>query len=623
MASVPTFAEAVDLAKRLTAAAATPADWERATATWVAITDAVETADLPPATVAAVLNLAAGAQLQRAWEDDEAIDALERAIDLYRRAIEAAASDDSDRLAYFFNLGQALRTLWQRTRIASHLADAIDALAAAADSAETATAAHAGVYEALGNALFDSGDLDAAVEHLRTAVELHDEDDAPAHLSNLGSALLGRFEARGRREDLEEAVRLLEAVVAMPEPSAQMLANLGNALSTRAGAQGDLDDADRAVVELRKAVARSVHAPQLPAMLSNLAAALLERHDLTGAIADIEEAVERLERAVAGTPRTNRDRAPRLANLASALRLRQLRRRTGRSDLDRAVRCCEDALELTSETDEDRVTYHANLGNVLHQRYDVTHDQADLTRAIAELERAVERTAPGSPDRPTYLNNLSATLAARGDHERSAADLRRAASLLNEALALRDRQSAHRPGLLVNLGNARSELARLLRSREDRIAARTAYREAARDGLATNPGDALAAACNWSEWAIERCAWSEVVQAYSCGSRAASSLLRAQILRMDKEAWLRDAQGLSGNGAYALALRAEVADALMALETGRALLSSGAFARDRADLERLEHGHDVLARRYRSVAARLAQLERRNDEASVPRPSNG
>lgn len=129
MASVATLAEAVDLARRLTADAGTSAEWERAMATWDAVTEAVETADLPSTTVAELLGFAAGARLERYWADEEAGDALEIAIDLYRRAVDVAAADDDNRPAYFANLGQALRTLWERDRIDAHLDQAIDALA--------------------------------------------------------------------------------------------------------------------------------------------------------------------------------------------------------------------------------------------------------------------------------------------------------------------------------------------------------------------------------------------------------------------------------------------------------------------------------------------------------------
>jgi hypothetical protein len=279
------------------------------------------------------------------------------------------------------------------------------------------------------------------------------------------------------------------------------------------------------------------------------------------------------------------------------------------------VQAYEEALDLTPEADADRIAYRANLGNVLHQRYDVTHDRADLDRGIHELSAAVDATPRDSLDSPMYVNNLCAMLSARGDLEHDPADLEQAASLL-EAVGRRDERSVHRPGLLVNLGNARSELARLRRHPEDRAAARRAYRTAVRTGLAANPADALAGACNWSEWAVERRAWAEVVEAHGGGMRAAWTLLNAQIARADKESWLRDAQGLSSNGAYACIRRSDPKGALVALEMGRVLLGTERLERNLADFARLERDRDGLACRYRNAVERMTRLERTADPTS-------
>ena len=132
--------------------------------------------------------------------------------------------------------------------------------------------------------------------------------------------------------------------------------------------------------------------------------------------------------------------------------------------------------------------------------------------------------------------------------------------------------SARRATFLVNLGNVLSE--RYGRSNDpgDLTAGREAYLSAASTGLRASPREAFAAAHNWSEWACDRRDWAEVAEAYTYGEQAMSALFRAQLARADKESWLRDAEGLVRDGAYAFVARARLRDAVIALERGRAML---------------------------------------------------
>ena len=86
-------------------------------------------------------------------------------------------------------------------------------------------------------------------------------------------------------------------------------------------------------------------------------------------------------------------------------------------------------------------------------------------------------------------------------------------------------------------------------------------------------------------------------------------MFRAQLLRADKESWLRDAEDLVVDGAFALAAGDDPRGAAVALERGRALLLSEALERAAADLSRLEDGHAGLAIRFRESSARVRRLE--------------
>jgi tetratricopeptide (TPR) repeat protein len=656
--------------RRAAAGAGTPSDWDDAVSAWEAVLAALGHSSVPANDQAVLFDRAAGAWLRRSQLGGPAAGAdAAAAAKAYRRAVELVDLASPDRRAYLNNLGVALRTVWEHDRspdalddaIAAHeaavaatrrdtpdgvatrvalatalrerhrdrdLEAAIGALSEAVEGARALGAeALADCHEELGNALHDSYEetddqatLDKAIESLRAALERSpdDADDRARYAGNLASALLTGFQRDGGRDDLTEALRLFEAALERSpgEPSTELLGNLGNALSIRSVLDASRDDSDRAVAYLRKAVELAQGTDSLPGVLSNLAAALLERFDLAGQIADIDEAVAGLAVAVDASAPDSPARPSRLNNLAIALRLRHLRRRGGRADLDRAVAAFEDALSATRESDPDWPAYQANLGNALHQRFDVTGDSRDLDRAVEHFEKALGRKPPSSPDRPMYLNNLSATLSTRAELANEPADLRRAVELLHEGLALTPGSSIRRAGLLVNLGNATSELFDRLGDPNDRAAAQDAYRLATRDQIEASPGDALAAARNWSEWAARRQAWSEAVEGYSIGEQAAERLFRTQLVRAHKVSWLRDADGLAVVGALAHAARAELRGAVLALELGRARLYAERLEREHADLGRLQTRREDLALRYRAAAAHVGRLEGRDDALS-------
>jgi tetratricopeptide (TPR) repeat protein len=648
-------ADAREALRQAVAAAQAATGLDDAVAAWAVALQRVAAAAIPADVEAQLLNAAATARLQRArTEGPEAEADAAEAVRLYRRATELHRDDPM--LAN--NLGAALRTNWQREQVPERLDQSIAAFeralsggwlttrlqlgellrtryrrtggrrdldgavehltAVVHEAAALAPAEQAEAYEALGNALYDLADADGsadgfapAVKHLRRALELLPADDVDrrAYTSNLASALLGSFEANRRYEDLVESIRLLDDAVAAGPPSPEMLATLGNALAARSEHMASREDANQAVGRLREAVELSRETAAPPGTLAALAAVLLQRFDVTGTIADVDEAVGLLDEAVSSTDRESPERVARLNNLAVALRQRHLRRRSGREDLDRAVAAYEDAIGSTPEDDPERRAFHANLGNVLHQRYDVTQDPADLERAVRELETAVAATPEDSPERPMYLNNLGATLSAWAERRQDADALRRAADVLGEGLKRSARSSAHRADLQVNLANALSELARIHRDPRARAAARRAYRSATRAGAAASPAAALGAARNWAEWASGRRAWAEVAEAYELGEQVAERLFRTQLVRADKESWLRDADGLAADGAFARASRADLEGAVTALERGRAYLYSERLEREQADLHRLRGAHDDLAIRYRELAALVGRLE--------------
>lgn len=137
------------------------------------------------------------------------------------------------------------------------------------------------------------------------------------------------------------------------------------------------------------------------------------------------------------------------------------------------------------------------------------------------------------------------------------------------------------------------------------------YGQACDTGLESDLESGLAAGRRWGQWASANAQWSDAARAYGYARQAATGLFRRQLLRRHKEAWLREAQGLPAQAAYALTRAGDPDEAVVAVESGRAQLLSEALERDRADLGRLRDlGHLELVDQYRRAVDQLAVLER-------------
>src|SRR5262249_6140668 len=109
--------------------------------------------------------------------------------------------------------------------------------------------------------------------------------------------------------------------------------------------------------------------------------------------------------------------------------------------------------------------------------------------------------------------------------------------------------------------------------------------------------------------------WEDAAATLRLGVEALDALYRRQLLRGAREAWLRKAGGVHVEAAHASVRAGDVEGAVAMLEHGRARILSDALARDRADLTQLrELGRGDLLDRYRSASARLAAVERVEDE---------
>jgi tetratricopeptide (TPR) repeat protein len=536
---------------------------------------------------------------------------LESALSVMNRGGGQDPDESNDRGHNLARIGSTLLQRFVEEEREKSLIAALTVLQKAVDAAEgtdvaerlgelgAATLSH---YEVTGSA----DQLTASIELLQRARELGRSDEA--HLSNLGNALLTRYEHGGERADLDEAVTMLELSTAagVDTPAqAGLLSNFGNGLWRRYERTGDLGDLDRAVDLLKRAVALAgPRSPRAPSMLTNLGIYLRRRFERTGGVEDLNAAITALSDAAnLVNPRSVKVFSPVL-NLGTAM-MRRYAHTGSLADLEASVELFQRAADIAPPGSPAMPIILADLGLALTM---FPEEDGDIDVAITVLEHAVALTPQDSSDYPRHVLALGAGYMQRaGLHDQAPADIDRAVACFRTAVDATPVDSPDLPRRLSNLSNGLQSMANADLDDPERTAL---YRRTCELGLDADVHTTLATVHRWGAWAAHRLAWPEAAAAYRFGVSAMHRLVRVQLVRQNKEDSLLDAVGITDSAAYAMAKAVALEEAVTAIEQGRAVLLSDALQRDRADLKQLQDGPTrALADRYRDCAARVHDLE--------------
>ena len=148
------------------------------------------------------------------------------------------------------------------------------------------------------------------------------------------------------------------------------------------------------------------------------------------------------------------------------------------------------------------------------------------------------------------------------------------------------------------------------RSGRDENKARSAYAGAFATAIIGYPLTAEQIASQWGGWAWSEGWWAEAGEAYSRALRALHLAVRRQASRSHRDLIVRKVPGVAAMAAFGLARAGADEAALVALETGRAILLSEAFDRqalDRSRIARLAGPQE--ARRYQHLTDEMTRLE--------------
>ncbi|MBB5874580.1 tetratricopeptide (TPR) repeat protein [Allocatelliglobosispora scoriae] len=300
----------------------------------------------------------------------------------------------------------------------------------------------------------DLAEAEAAVTESFAYFEQHSPTQAIGARVLLAHLRLLRCEQGYDPAKLDTAIELLRPLTAAGEPLYPMAWSvLGRSLALRhrlTGADADLDEAVECAA--RAASARDVHPIDRTTYLSNLGVHLVERYEGRQDVADLQRAVDVIRQGLAGIPAASPFRGMFLTNLTNALRLRFLELGDP-GDLDEAVRAGLAAERLLPDT----VKALANLADALYGRFAVRGDLADLHAAIDRHRRANELPMADGLDAASRLPNLALMLLVRFYRLGTTADLEEGIDVCKQALAIvrEPRIRASALGALAEVLNAR------------------------------------------------------------------------------------------------------------------------------------------------------------------------
>jgi CHAT domain-containing protein len=556
----------------------------------------------------------------RMEEDD-----LGRAVALLEEAVELAPIGSEAHSTALLNLGTSLGRAGAALAEPGKLRRSQEVLAQLAEEMDAADPDRPLALWNLANAIDELASLDpqrqdeaiSMGEHALSITPTRSEY-IPGRIDGLGVMLRHRTQrfrhasAAAASADLRRAVTLQRRAAALLSDGslgqAKMLVHQANALLDLYQVAADEDSFGQSVAVYEQAFHCAAATPSIKAdALAGRGYAFLLRHRRRRTPEDLRAGREMIEESLAIDPRADEgNRLRRVATLAAVMPAGG-----DPSLLDGAITVLQDAIGSALPDDPSRPTALLELAGLLFIRYRVHGSSADAD-AAAELLDAI---GPGDAMRASVLDMRGHLCLERYRHEHDRGDLEAAIEHLSEAShAL---VGARRLVVAFGLAQALAERYDLTHDDGDRVRASLEFRSVVRDAGHTLPGLAMAAALHWSAWTLNREAWPEAEAAAAGGMEAMQQLVRGQLRRDAKQDWIRNAQDLSVRAAVARHHRGDAPGAVVALETGRALLLDESLDRTRLDLDSLARdGHEEMARRYDAAAQRWGDLVADTDPMS-------
>ncbi|KAJ8593325.1 hypothetical protein M405DRAFT_786125 [Rhizopogon salebrosus TDB-379] len=274
----------------------------------------------------------------------------------------------------------------------------------------------------------------------------------------LALSLVRRFEQMGTPADLDEAIELQQAVVALCPRSHLLLPfyldNLCTSLQLRFQRRSVSSDLDE-IVELRRAILslRPLGHSWQSGSLRNLASSLMNRFRQNGVLSDLDEAIELHRTALVLSP-FSRSRQPKPVNLngLAACLVDRFFERGLLSDLNEAIEL--NRVILLRCPHSFRAFGLGVLAGSLLIRFGHQGGVLDLDEAIKLSRAAVLHCRPGHSDQPEALKNLAFSLQMKYRQQGILSDLDEAIEVQQTVLVLHPPDHYMRPWILIHLANS-------------------------------------------------------------------------------------------------------------------------------------------------------------------------
>ena len=340
-----------------------------------------------------------------------------------------------------------------------------------------------------------------------------------------------------------------------------------------------------------------------PGLKADQAVMILRKLSLSSQPSDVSAAIDLLRQSLSAAPPADPNRAVRLANLATALRLR-FEQSGSVADLDESVQVAQDAA-ATPADNSDRSLILINLATSLRLRFEQSGSVADLDQAIAVAREAVAATPAAHPSRADRLSDLATALRLRFGFTGDAADLNESVQEAREAVAAAPDDHPDRAVILSNLSTALQARFEITGSTSDLDEAVTAGRTAA-SLSAASPGIRARAARAWASAAAAHGDWDQAVTAYSTAVAQLPALVPRDLGRRERERRLLEVAGLGSQAAAASLQAGQAERAVELFEHGRGLLLGQAL--DMSSYPKgLDERHPELAERFTMLTSALRE----------------
>ena len=463
-------------------------------------------------------------------------------------------------------------------------------------------------------------------DYLRKALEIENEawelvhEDFPERYkiaSHLGYLFQEHYELAKDPDDLLKSKEFIQLTISLTNDTdpkrADYYNNLSVALYRLFEYDSDRANLEKSIEATNKAISiTAVESPSMPRFLSDLGVRYLSRYKITSAMNDIRKAQNLLKQAIDKSDQDSPDRAILLTHHGIILR-NQFARTTELNFLNEAINSIKEAIDITPDTTahkNDLAIRFNNLGNALSDRFRATHDKEDLDQSVESHKKAVKIDA-----NLARKASLAGTLRSRYVALKSVEDLEQGIAMMQNVVDACSPNSLAYSNYLFNIGLMLQERYALREEDDDLNRSIDYLKKSAEIGTALSLPTSLNATKVWLDSAYHRQSWPEAIQAYQGAKDARERILEAQILRQDKESWLKETQGLSAKGAYAYYKENRFREAVEAVEQGLARLLSESLARERFALERLRSaGNEKLYCKYQQHMDRWHKIVNQTEE---------